>query len=347
MHDPHTAHLRAVRGADDPDVSYVLAPDPFVGEIPEAVLSTPLPGAGFDLESVGHLREHLIWMRLQGREERTLFSRRRSLVRLAVFLGRDPAAATRGDLHAWQIHLLATSRYQVAHQTALISPYYTWLHDLGIRPDNPSRLLLRPKQRRGLPRPIGEEALTDALLHAKPRIVPWLLLAGWSGLRAKEIAGLRVDDFTVDPAGGQVWARVLGKGSLVRDVPVPAFAWPTIAAALADRGPAWRRERGFGPVTPHHVSDSCNKLLHRRGHPDTLHSLRHRAATAAYRATNDLRLVQDFLGHQHSASTAIYTFVAPDRVAAAVAELPHPTLPTPPDGRHLHSINPTASGGTA
>ena len=39
----------------------------------------------------------------------------------------------------------------------------------------------------------------------------------------------------------------------------------------------------------------------------TLHQCRHRFATDAYRASHDLRLVQELLGHQSPSTTAGYT----------------------------------------
>ena len=170
-------------------------------------------------------------------------------------------------------------------------------------------------------------------------------LAGWSGLRAAEIAERDVEDFFVDDRGH--WVRVLGKGGTVRHVPVPGWIWPTIAEALAPSGRAWRRERGIGPVTPRHVSDYCNDHIHACGFGDTLHALRHRAATEAYEGSRDQRLIQEFLGHLHADSTAIYTRVSPTRMAAAVEALPRLPLPTPPGGRHLHVVDDTALGGTA
>lgn len=303
--------------------------------------ATNLPGAIWPLDLVSHLHEHLVWMRLQGRVEDTLFARRRACVRLAEWLRHDPITATYDELYAWQLMLLRTSLVLVRHQTALVRPYFKWLLDAGRRSDNPAALLPLPKAKRGLPRPIPEPRLAALLVEARPRLVPWLLLAGWSGLRAAEIAHLRVDDFFVDDRG--CWVLVHGKGGTLRNVPIPEWAWPTIAAALAGSGPAWRRERGFGPVTPQHVSQLCNQLLHSLGFPDTLHSLRHRVGTLTYEQTRDIRLVQDLLGHAHMSTTAIYTRVSPGHVAQAVAQLPQPPAT---DSWRLRAL-PRAAEGTA
>lgn len=305
-----------------------------------------LPGPTWPLEKVSHLADHLVWMRLQGRADTTLYARRRMMVRLADHLGADPLHAGYDDLYGWQVALLSTSTTLVRWSTALIRPYYRWCHRLGHRSDDPAALLPVPRPRRGLPRPIAEEQLQVAVAGAPPRLLPWLLLAGWSGLRAAEIAGLAVEDVLVDEAH-QVWLRVVGKGGVTRHVPVPDWVWPTIAAALPAAGPAWRRQRGAGPVTAQHVSQYCNEYLRRVGIGDTLHALRHRVATVTYEQTGDLRLVQDLLGHASIATTAVYTRVASRRLAAAINDLPRHGLPAP--ARHLHAVPHTrgAHGGTA
>jgi site-specific recombinase XerD len=272
-----------------------------------------------------HLEQHLRWMRLCGRSERTLVARRSVLVRLAEWLGTDPAHATYEQLARWQLHLHATiSLDAVAWHTSVARPYYRWLQAHGHRQDNPAALLPVPPRRRGLPRPMAERDVMRMLHDAPARLLPWLLLAGWSGLRACEIAPLQVDDFFADPAGRR-WVRLLGKGDVERNVPIPDWAWQIIAARLPASGPCWRRERGHGPVTAHHVSGRCNDYLHGLGIPDTLHSLRHRVATMVLEQTGgDLRLVQELLGHSSPTTTAIYTLVAPRRVAAAVDAVPGP-----------------------
>ena len=283
----------------------------------------PLPGGSYPLEVASHLREHLEWMRLCARSERTVFHRRRTVVLLAEWLGHDPATATYEELQRWQAHLLTVSLDKVRHQTAMVRPYYQWLHRRGLRPDDPASLLPIPRQHRGVPRPIAEDELTRILDSAPPRLRPWLLLAGWCGLRACEIARLRREDFTTDPHGA-AWVQVTGKGGHVRNVPVPSWCWAELTATLPPEGPCWRRAHGTGPVLPKHVSRECNKHLHAIGIPDTLHSLRHRAATLAYERTGDIRLVQDLLGHSSPTITAIYTRVNPHRMAAAVEALPRP-----------------------
>lgn len=308
--------------------------------------ASALPGGTWPLDAASHLREHLLWMDLRGRARRTLLARRRAVVRLAEHLDHDPLHATYDELSSWQEHLLGTSRKLVRHQTALVRPYYRWLRDRGYRLDDPAALLPLPRIPRGLPRPIAEQVLARIIGEAPPRLLPWLLLAGWSGLRAGEIAELRVDSFRADPEG--YWVRVVGKGGTVRDAPIPSWAWPTISAALAPTGAAWRRQRGFGPVTPQHVSQYCNEYLHRAGAPDTLHSLRHRVGTITYQQTRDIRLVQELLGHLDIGTTAIYTRVAPQKIAEAVAELPATALPTPrPAGRRLRVLPRLIDEGTA
>ena len=50
----------------------------------------------------------------------------------------------------------------------------------------------------------------------------------------------------------------------------------------------------------------------------TMHSLRHRTATRAYRATHDIVAVQQLLGHDSIATTQMYTLVEEDKVRLAI-----------------------------
>lgn len=55
------------------------------------------------------------------------------------------------------------------------------------------------------------------------------------------------------------------------------------------------------------------------GRAATAHQLRHRFASAAYRATHDIRSVQELLGHASVATTQVYVAVPGEALRAAVA----------------------------
>jgi integrase/recombinase XerD len=56
-----------------------------------------------------------------------------------------------------------------------------------------------------------------------------------------------------------------------------------------------------------------------------LHTLRHWAASSGIEV-EDVRVVQEFLGHSSPATTAVYTAVAPRRIAAMVNAFRQPDL---------------------
>jgi site-specific recombinase XerD len=78
-----------------------------------------------------------------------------------------------------------------------------------------------------------------------------------------------------------------------------------------------------GPLTANRVSQVVNGYLHGIGIVDTAHTIRHWYGTNIYRITRDLRLVQEMMGHESPATTAIYTAYDPanaDIMAAALSE---------------------------
>lgn len=269
---------------------------------------------------VSYLDEHIRWMIRAGRAERTIRARRQALHFLREFLGRDPMIATLDELEAWQDSL---PQQQIRLKTALIRPYYGWLHAKGYRTDNPALLLVTPAANPGVPRPIGTDDLFRALDLAPQKIAPWLLLAAWCGLRAKEIAALTGECFHYRSGHWFIHLTVT-KGNRQRVVPIPAWMWPRIAPHVPDSGPLWHRERGAGPVTAQHVSQYSNDYLHKAGIHATLHMLRHWHATEFYEASQDLRATQEQLGHADSATTSVYTKVRPEKLALVADALPTP-----------------------
>lgn len=132
------------------------------------------------------------------------------------------------------------------------------------------------------------------------------------GLRVSELTNL--DRVHIDLAGAE--ARVTGKGSKTRLVPIGRHAiaaikaWLTVRAAHKKRtddalfvGANGRR------VTPRMVQGRIKVWAQRQGmtvdpHP---HMLRHSFASHVLQSSGDLRAVQEMLGHASIASTQVYT----------------------------------------
>ncbi|SID26824.1 site-specific tyrosine recombinase XerC [Mycobacteroides abscessus subsp. abscessus] len=278
----------------------------------------PMPGGHYGY-GVSHLDEHCRWMLRAGRAERSVKLRRMHMQYLTDFLGRDPVDVTEPELEAWQDSL---PREQLNYKTTMVRPYYGYLHARGYRADNPAALLVSPRKKRGLPRPIIFEAMRRAILYApSARIQAWLILAAYGGLRAEEIACLVISCFEQLPGGGVFIRLTHTKGDYPRVSALPAWAWEMIKPALHTDGLCFRRLRGTGPVTAHQVSQQCNDWLHKSGTRSTLHSLRHWAGSEGIE-NEDLRVVQEFLGHTNPATTAIYTRVQPKRIVRMVEQFP-------------------------
>jgi len=269
------------------------------------------------------LSEHLAWMRLRNLRDSTIYHRRRAIVRLATALGREPLDATADALINWRASLrqsVGAVHNEITHAHA----FYGWALDADLIATDPTRRLIRPRLPRRLPRPISEVDLLLAVQQAPARIRPWLVLAAWEGLRAREIAYQRRDDVHDgdDPPYLHVTAEA-AKGGRERIVPLSPLALDELRRhGMPASGWLFRRHDGQpGPNTPGLVSLLCNRYLHEIGVQGTLHSLRHRFGTQVHEISRDLRVTQEVLGHASPESTAGYVAFSQRRAVEAVAKL--------------------------
>ena len=198
------------------------------------------------------MRQHLRYLELCGYTPASIYSRRRALTRLAAVLPAGLLDATEADLMAWRDSLTVGDAAAAAY-VAHVRQFYAWAAGEGLLGVNPAAQLPAPKTRRGLPRPISDLELFAALESAPPRVRPWLVLAGWCGLRAREIALLRrecVLDTAVPPV--LVVAGDAGKGRRERVIPLCVFVLAELVAyGLPRSGFVFRRYDGLpGPNQP-------------------------------------------------------------------------------------------------
>jgi site-specific recombinase XerD len=274
------------------------------------------------------LAEHASVMALQELSPGTVQLRMSVLRSLARFVSPTPLLeVTERDLNGYQRALLggvnggaalrAESRRSYVCQLRV---FYGWALDEGLIDKDPSRVLIIPKVPRGKPHPISEADLQRALAEAPPMVRVWLVLAAGAGLRAMEVAGLRRED--IQDRAGTPHLVVRGKGSKTRIVPLSGWVLAELQSyGLPASGPLFWGGRTGAPVTAHAVSETTNRFLHRIGMPATIHKCRHRFATRLHRATRDIRLTQEMLGHVNLSTTAVYVDFDRDEAAVAIEGL--------------------------
>lgn len=154
-----------------------------------------------------------------------------------------------------------------------------------------------------------------------------MLLLSRLGLRAGEVARLRLDD--INWRRGEV--TIIGKGNRGERLPLPADVGEAIAAYLQRARPAGAEGRSvfvrvhapLGALTTGGVTMIVFDAAQRAGLGKMhAHCLRHTAATAMLRAGSSLPEVGQVLRHRSALSTAIYAKV--DRDALSVLARPWP-----------------------
>jgi integrase/recombinase XerC len=201
---------------------------------------------------------------------------------------------------------------------------------------NPVLGIRAPKAARTLPKALSveaaqrlfDEAPGDDPLRVQDRAMFELLYS--SGLRLAELIALDVGDGRLDLRQGEV--TVTGKGSKSRTVPVgekarqALHAWLAIRAQLAatDEKAMFVGARGRR-IAPSVVAGRLAAWGRRRGlsqrvHP---HMLRHSFASHVLQSSQDLRAVQEMLGHASISTTQIYTHLD-FQALAKVYDAAHP-----------------------
>ena len=185
----------------------------------------------------------------------------------------------------------------------------------------------------GLPRALEPEQV-DALLLSCDRDTATgrrdyavLVMLARLGLRAGEVAGLRLED--VDWRAGEL--RIVGKGRRSERLPLPADVGEAIVAYLQASRPVTAQDRSLivrvraphDGLTAGGITQIVFAAAARAGlGPLHSHRLRHTAATAMLRAGASLEEVGQVLRHRQVLTTAIYAKVDRDALRALARPWP-------------------------
>ncbi|KQO50460.1 tyrosine recombinase [Sphingomonas sp. Leaf257] len=219
----------------------------------------------------------------------------------------------------------------VARKAAALRRFYAFLHEEGLRGDDPSSVLPRPGQRRALPKILSHAdidrlfaAITERTGAAHPsandlRLAALVELLYGSGLRASELVALPRNAVHPD----RPFLILKGKGGVERMVPISDRARAAVAAwrvhVPADK--LWLFPGGKKHLTRIRLYQLIKALAAEAGIPPdrvSPHVLRHAFATHLLGGGADLRAVQAMLGHADIATTEIYTHVEASRLVELV-----------------------------
>lgn len=185
--------------------------------------------------------------------------------------------------------------------------FYAWMLRTERMDHDPSKLLEPVHVPNRMGRIVTDAQVLQALELATLPEKAMILLGRLAALRLGEITKLHTDDRESDVL------RIAGKGGKMRMVPINGELAEVLDRLEAMQGRGYYFPGRFGG---HMHEQSVNKLITQRLGMNP-HSLRHAAATAAFRGTGDIRSVQEMLGHASLATTQRYLHIDPDAIRAA------------------------------
>ncbi len=210
-----------------------------------------------------------------------------------------------------------SSARTIQRRLSALRSFFKYLIREAVLKGNPALDVQAPKAKKRLPQTIDADQMarlltfrSDATLDVRDKAIMELFYS--SGLRLSELVGLDVGD--LDLADRTV--RVTGKGQKTRVVPVGSHAAKAVSAWIKERTTiaavgelalfVGQNGARLGPRT---IQRRISQWAIRQGvgvhmHP---HMFRHSFATHLLESSQDLRGVQELLGHANISTTQVYT----------------------------------------
>ncbi|WP_440903247.1 tyrosine recombinase XerC [Catenovulum sp. SX2] len=220
--------------------------------------------------------------------------------------------------HLVEVNKLKLATSTITHRLTVLRVFCQFLLSQTWISSDPTINLQAPKAAKRLPKNLDVDQvnlLLDCDAEADPcsyrdNVIAELFYS--SGLRLAELIGIDLNDINRH----EYLVRVTGKGDKTREVPITKLVLEKIETWLLIRA-QWAKpaetalfvsQRGTR-ISDRHVRERMRQLAVKQNlshhlHP---HKLRHSFATHMLESTQDLRAVQELLGHKNLSTTQIYT----------------------------------------
>lgn len=215
----------------------------------------------------------------------------------------------------------------IATRLSSLRSFFDFLVLRGIMSANPAKGVSAPRKQRPLPKnldvdEVGQllEVNEDDPLAIRDRAMMEVMYG--AGLRLAEMVGINVKDLST----GRGEIRVIGKGDKERKAPYSGLAeewvskWLKVRSSLAHPDEPALFVSKLGTRISHR---SVQKRMEEWGKKQSVashispHKLRHSFATHMLESSQNLRAVQELLGHENISTTQIYTHLDFQHLAQA------------------------------
>ena len=258
----------------------------------------------------------------------TINSYEENLFKFQDFLkGKDPLKATKEDIESFLKQEARKKATTKAHYFTVLTNFYLFCISNNLTNINPCETIHLPKIPQKLPNYLTYEEV-DKLLNM-PLKTPYdyrtkamLELLYATGMRVSELLSLRFTNIDLE----NTLVRVEGKGSKERIIPFNETSKEYLKIYLEEYRPLlikngknydelFLNNRGT-PITRQGLFKLLKNLCQSVGITKNVspHVLRHSFATHLLDAGADLRVIQEFLGHENISTTQIYTHVSKEHV---------------------------------
>ncbi len=195
--------------------------------------------------------------------------------------------------------------------------FYTYLLKNNLATINPAQYVKAPKQVRKLPKTLDVDQVsglldagTDSVLEVRDLAMFELFYS--SGLRLSELVNLNLFDLDLSDKSLRVQA---GKGGKARILPIGSKAVTALQNWLKHRVARSESEKAVflsirgDRLSQRNVEYRLAQWCIKKGVPEHVHPhmLRHSFASHLLQSSQDLRAVQELLGHSNINTTQIYT----------------------------------------